>query len=139
MIKAMKHIKKHLRYYIIYTIYVVVFGITFNIGVFYNPYFSLYDFFMSFASELLGITFTVVIVESYIRLKTEQKQKKNDKKYTSNTSDSTKNSLKINDGINSVKCLSTIKDEKTGVQYLLVEFEDGRVLTPLLDNNGKPI
>lgn len=51
---------------IIFIVMLVIFGITFNLGVFGNPNFNIYDFFMNLSSEIIGLVIALVLVESYI-------------------------------------------------------------------------
>ena len=118
----------------------LVFYATFYIGVFGNPNFNIYDFFMNLASELVGIVFVVVIVDQYVSLKIARRNEKN-RNIANNTPVSTQSGFDIfiNEGNGSVKSVSTFKDTQTGVQYLFVVHENGSSLTPLLDKNGKPM
>jgi len=131
---------KSTRFYIITVVYMLVFYATFYIGVFGNPNFNIYDFFMNLASELVGIVFVVVIVDQYVSLKIARRNEKN-RNNANNTPVSTQSGFDIfiNEGNGSVKSVSTLKDTQTGVQYLFVVHENGSSLTPLLDKNGKPM
>ena len=51
---------------VILLVMVVIFSITFYLGVFANPNFSIYDFCMNLASEILGLTIALVLVDKYI-------------------------------------------------------------------------
>ena len=135
-----KH-KKRIWYYIITIIYFAVFSVTFNVGVVNNPGFNIHDFCMGLASELVGLIFAVVIVENYIRMKTEHNQEKRLTNDVSKEPGLTQNGFEIigGEGYSSVKSVSTLRDKHTGVQYLLVIHENGSGLTPLLDKDGRPV
>ena len=54
---------------VILIIMVVVFSVTFYFGVFANPNFNIYDFCMNLSSEILGLTITLVLIDTYISKK----------------------------------------------------------------------
>jgi len=134
--------KKFKRFLIVSIIFFSVFSVTFSIGIFNNPNFNILDFCTNLASELLGLVIALVIVDSYISTKREYRQEKSEQPV-----DQAADVTKINNGFEvinnndpgTVKSISTVRDKQTGVQYLLVIHEYGSGLTPLLDNEGKPI
>jgi len=96
---------------------------------------------MGLASELVGLIFAVVIVENYIRMKTERAKEKRQTRDTSEEQNLMQSGFEVigGEGFSAVKSIATLKDKQTGVQYLLVIHEHGSGLTPLLDKDGKPI
>jgi len=96
---------------------------------------------MGLASELVGLIFAVVIVENYIRLKTERAKEKKQTRDISTELNLTQSGFELisGEGFNTVKSVSILRDKQTGVQYLLVIHENGSGLTPLLDKDGKPV
>lgn len=57
------------KYIIISIIMMALFGIIFSIGIFGNPNFSIQDFCMNLASEIVGLVIALTIVEIYIQEK----------------------------------------------------------------------
>jgi len=135
-----KH-KKRIWYYAITIVYFAVFAVSFNVGVANNPNFNIHDFCMRLASELVGLIFAVVIVENYIRMKTERAKEKKQTRDIGKELNLTQSGFEVIscEGFDVVKSISTLKDKQTGVQYLLVIHENGSGLTPLLDKDGKPV
>ena len=122
-------------------VYFTVFTVSFNVGIVNNPNFNIHDFCMGLASELVGLIFAVVIVENYIRLKTERAKEKKQTRDISTELNLTQSGFELisGEGFNTVKSVSILRDKQTGVQYLLVIHENGSGLTPLLDKDGKPV
>lgn len=137
--------KKHIQYLVVSVIYFSVFSTTFSIGVVNNPNFNLIDFCMNLASELLGLIFSLVIVDTYIKMKRDYNQEKTRlrdlplNKAEDITEKESVFEVVNNEGFGVVKNVSTLRDKQTGIQYLFVIHENGSGLTPLLDKNGKPI
>jgi len=96
---------------------------------------------MGLASELVGLIFAVVIVENYIRIKTDHAKEKKQMRDVSKKPDLTQSGFEVigDEGFNAVKSISTLRDKQTGAQYLLVIHENGGGLTPLLDKDGKHV
>lgn len=132
---------KHFWYYVITIVYFAVFSVTFNVGIINNPNFNIHDFCMGFASELAGLIFAIIIVENYIRMRTARTQEKKLEKSVNKEPDLTQSGFEVigGKGIGSIMNVSTMRDKRTGVQYLLVIHENGCGLTPLLDEDGRPI
>ena len=135
-----KH-KRRIWYYAITIVYFTVFTVSFNVGIASNPNFNIHDFCMGLATELVGLIFAVVIVENYIRMKTERAKEKRQTRDTSEEQNLMQSGFEVigGEGFSAVKSIATLKDKQTGVQYLLVIHEHGSGLTPLLDKDGKPI
>jgi len=89
----------------------------------------------------VGLIFAVVIVENYIRMKTERAKEKKQTRDIGKELNLTQSGFEVIscEGFDVVKSISTLKDKQTGVQYLLVIHENGSGLTPLLDKDGKPV
>jgi hypothetical protein len=129
--------KKHTKYYLISIVYFAILATTFVVGIHRNPNFNIYDFCMGLSTELTGLIIAFIVVDYYVKTKTERLQERKQNK----TPDLSKKNFEIinGEGLTSVKSISTLRDTRTGVQYLLVIHEDGSGLTPLLDKEGKPI
>lgn len=67
---------------ILLVIMLIVFGITFYFGIFANPKFNVYDFFMNLSSEILGLIIALVLVDIYV----SEKKKEADKQKMSKNS-----------------------------------------------------
>lgn len=50
----------------------IVFGVTFYLGVFANPTFTVHDFCMNLASEVLGLLIALILVDAYVRERTKE-------------------------------------------------------------------
>lgn len=120
------------------------FSITFSIGIFDNPDFTIQDFCMNLASELIGLLITVLVVDTYLRVRRNylmDRKAKKEGSMESTQEPEMEHHFEITDGADTctIQSISTIKDQKTGIQYLLIVHEHGSVLTPLLDSDGKPV
>lgn len=135
----MSNRRKNIWYYVITVIFCSVFIVSFNLGITHNPNFNIHDFCMGLASELVGLVFAVIIVDSYIKMKTERAQAKKLKRAASQQPDLAQSGFEVIGGnsFGMVKSISTLQDTQTGVQYILVQNESG--LTLLLDQEGRPV
>jgi len=109
-----KH-KKRIWYYVITIVYFTVFAVSFSVGIGNNPNFNIHDFCMGLASELVGLIFAVVIVENYIRIKTERAKEKKQTRDISKELDLRQSGFEIigGEGFNAVKGVSTLRDKQT--------------------------
>lgn len=64
---------------ILKVIIVLIFSITFYFGVFANPNFNIHDFCMNLSTEILGIVFALVIIESYVKAIEKDRESKKEK------------------------------------------------------------
>lgn len=66
---------------ILLIIMLIIFSITFYLGIFANPNFNIYDFFMNLSSEIFGLIIALVLVDTYASEKKKEadKQKKEQK------------------------------------------------------------
>ena len=133
--------KRFIIYIVMSIIVISIYTIIFIVGVFHNPDFTITDFCMDLASEVLGIVIAVVIVDNYIKMKKEILQRIMESSDVKRASELTESSFEIinGGGIKSMKNVSTLRDKETGILYLFVIHEHGSGLTPLLDKDGKPI
>lgn len=60
---------------IVYIIMIAIFVITFTVGITVNPNFDIHEFCMGLSSEFLGLIVAVTIVETYIRLRINEREK----------------------------------------------------------------
>jgi hypothetical protein len=119
------------------------FSITFSIGVFDNPNFSIQDFSMNLASELVGLVITLLMIDTYmsVRRKYYLERKTTKEASIEETAETKEDHFKTTQvqGSCAIKSVSTILDQQTGIQYVLIVHEQGSALTPLLDSDGKPV
>lgn len=137
----MRRSKKHIRYIVMSAIYISLITVTFNIGISNNPNFSIYDLGLNLASELLALIFTILVVDTYIKAKSdfyqERAQRKNSAQQEAIAPEIADGfAILQGEGANVVKSVSTVRDEQTGIRYLLVVHTNGSALTPLLDQDG---
>lgn len=171
--------KHTIKYFVVSILFFAVIYTTLAIGILDNPNFSIYDFFLNLASELVGLFITVLIVDTYLRMKgqnlqayRERRRKKEAVQAGVDVTNATENDgaaavadtvaggadaatdetgalaalaaaedsgFEVLGGEGVVKSVATVRDKATGIQYLLVVHAHGSGLTPLLDEDGKPV
>ncbi len=135
--------RKHTRYIVTSAVFFALLTITFNIGVTNNPNFSIYDLGLNLASEILGLVFTLLIVDTYVSAKRDfYKEKTRGRNNTAqNTAEETAEppagvfEFLRDEGAGAVKSTSTLTDAQTGARYLLIVYENGSSLTPLAEES----
>ncbi len=116
-------------------------SITFIIGITENPDFNIHDLGLNLVSEILGLVFTLVIVDVYVSTKRELRQERADQKKPAQreaTEMPSVGDFTILEDSSAIKSVSTLVDTQTGMRYILVVHANGSALTPLLDEEGQP-
>lgn len=131
--------KKRIWLIVLYVMLCSTIAFSIYFGIAENPHFSINEFCMGLASELVGMLFAVLVVDSYIRLRTERAEERKRQRDISKHSALASSGFEAVGGESSgVKSVSVIQDKQTGLHYLFVVHETGSALTPLLDQDGNP-
>lgn len=141
----MSDYKQSIKYFVFSILFFSVITITLSLGVWDNPNFSIHDFFLNLASELVGLFITVLIVDTYLRMKRQNLQdywERREKKIRPSERpkvEAESGDFVVTAGDSLVKSVTTLRDKATGIEYLLVIHEQGSSLTPLLNTDGQPV
>lgn len=68
--------KKFIKYFIWSVLFFSILWTTFYVGVIENPDFNIYDFCMGLASELVGAVIALLIIDVYIKTKTDYREER---------------------------------------------------------------